>query len=656
MDKKNKHPFLVHNHKYVLTFLWCYSSLFCSARDTMKYGDLVRDKVNSRETIKLVSDKEIFELGFFTPEGSPSQKRYVGIWYYKVSPRTVVWVANRENPLVTTSRTRGGTFGIAEDGNLQVFDYSAGTGRSFWSSKLESSSSSNRTLTLLDNGNLVLTEHNGIRLWESFKNPTDTFLPGMKMDENESLTLTSWKDQFDPNVGDIRFTKGEGTDSFMIRNKTSTLWRSVEISMFLRPNQMPPMITNLLENKSGPKHKNITYNSGQEVSNYSYSRLVIYSNGKLEYVTWDDQNWAVAWSVPSDRCDELNICGDFGICNSNEQMRSCRCLPGFKSSLVEEWYSGYYSDVCSRGTKLCKNDTFLKLTMMKVGRRDSTTSIHVNNLEQRDSTPTNLSCWTWSENLNDLQEENITRDGVHTFFVRVALSDLNGETSNSSIVKPTRRKSLYLIVSLTVTSVIVLSIIFISLILWRKKKTKKRETRKLSNQQNRTLNKLDTERHIQELMNSSEMKEESEKGIDVPFFTLESILTATNNFSVENKLGQGGYGPVYKAWKLWTENKVLELMDQSLQESCKEDQLIKCVNIGLLCVQEDPGDRPNMSNIVTMLDSDSATLPYVKQPAFVLRRGSSNTASSSYKPETANTEISYTMEEVKERDNWALEF
>ncbi|KAF4382581.1 hypothetical protein F8388_015409 [Cannabis sativa] len=578
----------------------------------MIYGDWIRDKVNSKEkTITLVSAKEIFELGFFTPEGSPSEKRYVGIWYYKLSPRTVVWVANRKNPLVTTSRTRGGTFGIAEDGNLQLFDYSAGKGRSFWSSNLESSSSSNRTLTLLDTGNLVLTEYNGIRLWESFKNPTDTFLPGMKMDEDESLTLTSWKDQFDPNVDDISFTKGEGTNS-----------------------------------------------------------LVIYSNGKLEYVTWDDQNWEVAWSVPSDRCDELNICGDFGICNTNEQMRPCRCLPGFKSSLVEEeWYSGDYSDVCTRESKLCENDTFLKLKMMKVGRRDSTTSIQVNNvaecektclddckcqaysfethqnsLKRGDSTPTNLSCWTWSENLNDLQEENITRDGVHTFFVRVTLSDLNDETSNSSIVKPTRRTSLYLIVSLTVTSVIVLSIIFISLIIWRKKQTKMRESRQLSNQQNRTLNKLDTERHIQELMNSSEIKEEGEKGIDVPFFTLESILTATNNFSVENKLGQGGYGPVYKAWKLWTENKVLELMDQSLQESCKEGQLIKCVNIGLLCVQEDPVDRPNMSNIVTMLDSDSATLPSVKQPAFVLRRGSSNTASSS-KPETANTEISYTIEE-----------
>ncbi|PON80482.1 Tyrosine-protein kinase [Parasponia andersonii] len=195
---------------------------------------------------------------------------------------------------------------------------------------------------------------------------------------------------------------------------------------------------------------------------------------------------------------------------------------------------------------------------------------------------------------------------------------------------------------------------------------------------------LDTEKHIQELMDSGEFKEDDGKGVDVPFFKLESILAATDNFSDVNKLGQGGYGPVYKGkfpggqeiaikrlssdsgqglqefknevvliaklqhrnlvWRLWTENKVLDLMDHNFQESCKEDQFIKCVTIGLLCVQEDPSDRPNMSNIITMLDNDYVNLPSPKQPAFVLRRGSSSIASSSSKPET-NIEITYTVED-----------
>ncbi|CAL2249587.1 unnamed protein product [Prunus armeniaca] len=57
---------------------------------------------------------------------------------------------------------------------------------------------------------------------------------------------------------------------------------------------------------------------------------------------------------------------------------------------------------------------------------------------------------------------------------------------------------------------------------------------------------LDSERRVQELIDAGEFKEEDEKGIDLPFFDLQSILDATDNFSYANKLGQGGYGPVYK--------------------------------------------------------------------------------------------------------------
>ena len=45
---------------------------------------------------------------------------------------------------------------------------------------------------------------------------------------------------------------------------------------------------------------------------------------------------------------------------------------------------------------------------------------------------------------------------------------------------------------------------------------------------------------------AGDFKEEGETDIDLPFFDLESILAATDGFSNANKLGQGGYGPVYK--------------------------------------------------------------------------------------------------------------
>ena len=47
-------------------------------------------------------------------------------------------------------------------------------------------------------------------------------------------------------------------------------------------------------------------------------------------------------------------------------------------------------------------------------------------------------------------------------------------------------------------------------------------------------------------MESGQFREEDKKGIDVPFFDLKSILAATDYFSETKKLGQGGFGPVYK--------------------------------------------------------------------------------------------------------------
>lgn len=65
-------------------------------------------------------------------------------------------------------------------------------------------------------------------------------------------------------------------------------------------------------------------------------------------------------------------------------------------------------------------------------------------------------------------------------------------------------------------------------------------------QRNLALQLCDSERHVKDLIDSGQFKEDDAKGIDVPFFDLESILAATNNFSNANRLGQGGFGPVYK--------------------------------------------------------------------------------------------------------------
>uniref|UniRef100_A0A6N2KY45 non-specific serine/threonine protein kinase n=1 Tax=Salix viminalis TaxID=40686 RepID=A0A6N2KY45_SALVM len=72
------------------------------------------------------------------------------------------------------------------------------------------------------------------------------------------------------------------------------------------------------------------------------------------------------------------------------------------------------------------------------------------------------------------------------------------------------------------------------------------------------------------------------------------------------------------AWRLWNEGREVELVDPSLMERGQTEGIVRCIHVGLLCVQKDPADRPTMSFVVLALGSDPITLPQPKEPAFSL--------------------------------------
>ncbi|KAB5560468.1 hypothetical protein DKX38_005425 [Salix brachista] len=72
------------------------------------------------------------------------------------------------------------------------------------------------------------------------------------------------------------------------------------------------------------------------------------------------------------------------------------------------------------------------------------------------------------------------------------------------------------------------------------------------------------------------------------------------------------------AWRLWNEGREMELVDPSLMERGQTEGIVRCIHVGLLCVQKDPADRPTMSFVVLALGSDPITLPQPKEPAFSL--------------------------------------
>ncbi|KAJ0883913.1 putative protein kinase RLK-Pelle-DLSV family [Helianthus annuus] len=822
-----------------LVFCYCYS---CSAKDNITTGEFINDDGLSY----LESPGKKFQMGFFSPG---EVRRYVGIWY-TMDPKTVVWVANRVKPLLDST----GVLTVAENGKFVVKDKNSAD---YFSTPIEGAPVT--VLKLLDTGNAVLMNvASGSTLWQSFEHPTDTFLPGMKMDTN--LKLTSWKSVTDPAPGSFEFQPESDETRYSILNGSATfLWKSRKMSTSnFDDNQSSSNVFKLLSKATIQRVKNnnqfrngtISY---ETVPSYDLnSRLVMNYTGKVQYFSWSDvkRQWVSEWEEPKDDCSVYRVCGQFGVCKENDSSL-CSCLPGFEPISPDDHSKG-----CRRTSNICdKNikETFINRTMISM---DDTTvpffesdnesacikeclkncyclaysygSLNEGGTRNRKHVNTR-GCWFW-----DTEPYNLNGEGTHNISFRIS------ESSNVSINTPsekpkTERKSssskLVLAISIASSALVLSLFCGIGYITYKR----------LVNGRNNNQNKKESQSHsINELLHLDHSKEDDREGLDVPYFELESIIDATNDFAEENRLGQGGFGPVYKgklpggdeiavkrlsslsgqglqefknevtliaklqhrnlvrllgycirgeekmllyeylpnrsldlfifdqtlcaslncemrfdiimgiarglnylhhdsrlriihrdlktsnilldedmnpkisdfglakivkgkdieditnrvvgtfgymspeyaldgvfsiksdvfsfgvvlleilsgkrntgfyqaqkrisllwhAWSLWMEDRPFELLDQTLMKSCNSSEVLKCICVGLMCVQGNPDDRPTMTNVVMMLGSDMATLPTPKEPVVIPSRDHATSSSSSLsKPDTQTTNM-----------------
>ncbi|CAA0394712.1 unnamed protein product [Arabidopsis thaliana] len=85
------------------------------------------------------------------------------------------------------------------------------------------------------------------------------------------------------------------------------------------------------------------------------------------------------------------------------------------------------------------------------------------------------------------------------------------------------------------------------------------------------------------------------------------------------QMDDSGGNLVTHVWRLWNNDSPLDLIDPAIKESYDNDEVIRCIHIGILCVQETPADRPEMSTIFQMLTNSSITLPVPRPPGFFFR-------------------------------------
>ncbi|XP_068669480.1 receptor-like serine/threonine-protein kinase SD1-8 [Aristolochia californica] len=490
----------------------------------------------------LISSGGTFKLGFFKP-GS-SKNRYLGVWYNKVSIQTVVWVANRDKPLTNSS----GVFKIGDQGNAIIV---MGDGSLSWSSN--HTKAKNPVIQLLESGNLVLREEDDDDpenfLWQSFDYPSDTLLPGMKLgyDLRTGLDryIRSWKSIDDPSPGEstYRLDHCGMPESYLLRGSVvkyrSGPWNGIRFS------GVPEMQPGYIFQFSFESNKQEIYFKYDLIKKSLISRLTVSPSGLLQRFTWLEESrvWNPIWRGPKDECDDYAVCGPFGVCNSNGSP-VCECLKGFLSKSPQAWFLRDGTDGCVRTTPLAcsKADGFMKMKRMKLpDTEDSIVYKDMNLNECEDLCLKNCSCMgyasadirgggsgcvTWGGQLIDLREYG---DSGQDLYVRLAGSDLDSDA----------KKRVAVIVAATVVPALLLLAVG-GFCLWNRNK------RKDTGIKERRQDLLLFDMGGSPSAGKDKSREHRKEDLELPLLDLGLIVAATNNFSDSNKLGEGGFGPVYK--------------------------------------------------------------------------------------------------------------
>ncbi|XP_038981776.1 receptor-like serine/threonine-protein kinase SD1-8 isoform X2 [Phoenix dactylifera] len=520
------------------------SLIFSSLFSLSVGGDILTPTQHLPDDQILISVGERFALGFFSPVNS--NNRYVGIWY-KVSPRTIVWVANRQHPI----SERNGSLSITANGTLIITDQNS---KPIWSSG--SSDLASPIAQLLDNGNFIVKEAKGdgnivpgSLAWQSFDYPTDTLLLGMKLGWNLTSglnrNLTSWASPSDPAPGlYTMFLDLHGDPQIILLEGSKQLcragpWNGQSLSGI--PDMMRfKVITVDFVIKNDEVFA--TYNT---TSTSIITRLTMNYTGQVQHFAWldDSQMWSIYMSKPRDLCDYVSQCGAYGVCNPDDSP-ICSCLPGFKPRLPRNWDLREGKDGCARMTELdCRNGTDGFATIEKAKLPDTSRSTVDRSMrldECRATCLRNCSCTAyasaningtgciiWTTELNDIR---VFTFGGQDLYVRLAVADLGLGSDHS------HSRTITGIVVGSVVGILLLAVVGICVRMKRRRRTAA------------TLGAIPFASHC-----NNEYKDD--KDWELPLFDLGTIIAATDNFSIENKLGKGGFGPVYKG-KLGEEQEI----------------------------------------------------------------------------------------------------
>ncbi|CAI0457483.1 unnamed protein product [Linum tenue] len=391
--------------------------------------------LNSSST--LTSPNGFFILGFWrTSFPKSNASSYLGI--RNINSTRTLWTANPNFPIPDDS----GSLALDQDGNLKL-TYSGGGAIEL----LPSSRRRNSTAQLEDTGNFAVRDDSGDVLWQSFDSPTNSWLPGMKLGavNGRNLLLTSWESRAGPGpTGAFTLEWGKEEEELVMKRRGSVFWTSDDADIEIR-------------RVSNPGEDYLIFSTNQ--LNFSFLRL-----GDLGVIYQE-------WTFPSESSSRR-----IADCDGNGTENGCRRWQGPE---------------CRRSN----GDSFQLLRGASwVWKNGSNGNLSASDCKDM--------CW------KDCECGGTTTGGV------------NGDGSGCRLFKYGEFVAEPYDPGYTLYYVIKGG---------------------------------GAERFLAEMMEFDapndmyEMENKGDRGHDhLMVYSMTSIMTATDNFSLQNKLGQGGFGPVYK--------------------------------------------------------------------------------------------------------------
>ena len=474
----------------------------------------------------LLSQNQTFQLGLFNFEQQNNQqpRYYLSIRFTSLPSPNIIWVANRNKPI---SSLTGSALQLTRTGQLLLTQNDT----VLWQTK--NTLEPLLQLNLLENGNLVLETKNGVVLWQSFDEPTDTWLPGMNLTRVHNLV--SWRTLTNPDNGfySLRLKPPNYGEFELVFNGTVSYWDTGKWTggAFTGvPEMTVPIYRFDFEDAYSPMASFGFTERALENGVRPPTMFRVEPFGQMRQYTWSNQagSWNMFWSRPESICSVKGVCGRFGVC-VGEDLRVCECVKGFVAVDGGGWGSGDYSGGCWRGERVCDDgDGFEDYGVVRFGfenvssfKAKSRSLCERGCLNSCDCVGLSFDeksgfCRNFFGSLSDFQNLTALESGGgngNVLYVRVP-----GEVSEGKNQRLNGKVLSGVVIGCVLFLVLVLGVVAVTLVVLAKRKRLKKE------------NGLEEDGFVPVL--------------NLKVFSYKELQLATRGFS--EKLGHGGFGTVFQ--------------------------------------------------------------------------------------------------------------